>query len=197
MISLDLETKVLDSSQMLTNERILSVSIARRISGEPTSAGIEVETILLSRDDEESEKKLLEDLNEKLGEIKPLGVVGYAMRSYDIPLLSIKKQRHYQKYRSPLWKLIDTIESAAHVDLYFPLKRMGYRNLEEAIGSPRFENLPLRKTKSLFPSGEDKAKALYEAWKTGKEKFKKYAEGDTHDLLLIAEKLLINSEKIR
>lgn len=182
---------------MLTNERILSVSIARRISGEPTSAGIEVETILLSRDDEESEKKLLEDLNEKLGEIKPLGVVGYAMRSYDIPLLSIKKQRHYQKYRSPLWKLIDTIESAAHVDLYFPLKRMGYRNLEEAIGSPRFENLPLRKTKSLFPSGEDKAKALYEAWKTGKEKFKKYAEGDTHDLLLIAEKLLINSEKIR
>lgn len=197
MISLDLETKVLDRREMLTNEMILSVNIARRTSGELTHAGIEVETIILSREDEESEKELLENLNEKLGEIKPLGVVGYAMRGYDIPLLLIKKQRYYQKYVSPLWKLIDTLESAVHVDLQSPLKRIGCRKLEDAIYSPIFGNLPLKKTKSLFPSaGEDKAKAIYEAWKTDREKFKKYAEGDAHDTLLIAEKMLVDSGKI-
>jgi len=108
----------------------------------------------------------------------------------------MKKQRYYQKYGTPLWKLIDTLESAVHVDIQSPLKRMGYKKLEDAIYSPVFGNLPLKRTKSLFPSaGEDKAKAIYEAWKNDREKFKKYAEGDAHDTLLIAEKLLIDWEK--
>jgi len=88
MISLDLETKVLDRHEMLTNETILSVNIARRTSGELTHAGTEVETIILSREDDESDKQLLEQLNDKLAGIRPLGVVGYALKGYDIPLLS-------------------------------------------------------------------------------------------------------------
>jgi DNA polymerase elongation subunit (family B) len=93
VITLDVETRIPVRDMFLTGERILSVSLARRVSGEFMSGeGISVKTIFLDDEGEESEKELLTKLNEDLSEIKPLGVVGYGIRQYDIPLLVIKRE---------------------------------------------------------------------------------------------------------
>lgn len=78
----------------------------------------------LEKEDDDSEMALLESLNEELSAIKPLGVIGYGLRQYDIPLLVMKKQH----YNLLLWKLVDMTESAVHIDLYHLLKYKGYKN---------------------------------------------------------------------
>ena len=190
VISLDMETHV-SNEQFLTNERILSISFARRISGNlMDTKGIEVKTIFLNGENDESEKRLLEFFNNELGKIKPLGVLGYGLRQYDIPLLIIKKQH----YALLLWKLIDMTESAAHIDLYHLLKYQRYRKLDEAIDSPEFMGLPLKRTKHLVPKGgKEKGKEIYRLWMEDKDKLRLYCEGDVHDVLLIAEKLMVEA----
>ncbi len=127
VISLDLETKLMDPNEFLTNEPILSISFARRRSGKPmTGDAIEVKTLFLESEEDGSEKKLLEEFDRELETIKPLGVVGYGIRNYDITLLSIKKTRY--KLQQPPWKLIDMLESAVHIDIYHVLKYKRYKN---------------------------------------------------------------------
>ena len=188
VISLDIETHV-SNEQFLTNERILSISFARRISGNFMNAhSIEVKTLFLNGENDESEKRLLEIFNDELGKIKPLGVLGYGLRQYDIPLLIIKKQH----YGLLLWKLIDTTESAVSVDLYHLLKYKRYRKLDEVIDSTEFMRLPLKRTKTLVPKDrKKKGREIYRLWKENRDKFRMYCEGDVHDILLIAEKLMV------
>lgn len=192
VISLDIETHVLNE-QFLTNERILSISFARRISGNLMDAkGIEVKTIFLNGENDESEKRLLEIFNNELGKIKPLGVLGYGLRQYDIPLLIIKKQH----YGLLLWKLIDMTESVVHIDLYHLLKYKRYRKLDEAIDSPEFMGLPLKRTKHIVPKDrKEKGREIYRLWMEDRDKFGMYCEGDVYDVLLIAEKLMLEATK--
>ena len=187
VIFLDLETHVIDDN-FLSNERILSISYARRVSDNfLDSEGIEVTTLILDHDDDESEISLLNKLNDEIGKIRPLGVIGYGIRFYDIPLLTLKKERHPIK----LWKVIDMLESACHVDLYHILKQKGYRKLYEAINSNEFKELPLLRNKNIVPrSGEEKAKEIYRLWKEDRNNLEKYNKGDVHDTLLIAENFL-------
>lgn len=193
VISFDVETHVLDLSGFLKNERVLSISFARRVSGRfMDEHGIEVKTLFLDEDSDNSEVKLITNLDNVLSMIKPLCVIGYGLRQYDIPLLCIKKQH----YNLRLWKLIDMCESAAHIDLYHLLKYKRYKKLDDALASQEFSHLPLKKTKGLVPTDrEAKGKEIYRLWKEDREKLREYAEGEVHDMLLIAEK--ISSENFK
>jgi FAD synthase len=76
VISFDLETHVLDPTQFLKNERILSISFARSVSGRFTEGqGIETKTLFLEKEDDESEKKLLEKLDDEFSRWKSGKVV--------------------------------------------------------------------------------------------------------------------------
>jgi len=188
VISLDMETHISEPSHFLKDERILSISLARRISGDfMKENGIEIKTLFLRKEDDDSEKELLKSLDVVLSAIKPLGVIGYGLRNYDIPLLAMKKQHH----NLLLWKLIDMTESAIHIDLYHLLKYKRYKKLNQALSSTEFANLPLKRVGDIIPADRtEKGKEIFRLWKENKEDLKKYAEGEVHDILLIAEKLL-------
>ncbi len=193
VVAFDLETYVTDG--FLTNERILAASIARRVEGDFTKEeGIDIKTIILKEDSDESEVELLKEFGKELESIRPLCVVGYGIRQYDIPLMAIKKQ-HYgssMKRCSEFWKIVDFVESAVHIDLYHILKYKGYRKFDEVVYSKEFANLPLKRTKNIVSrERSDKASEIYQLWKKDREKLKAYVEGDAHDALLIAEKLLM------
>ena len=187
VISFDLETHVPDPSKFLTNERLLSISFSRRVSGTMMQAtGIETKILFLEKEDDESEVNLLRQLDYELSLIRPLCVLGYGLRQYDIPLLCIKKQH----YRLLLWKIIDLCESAVHIDLYHILKYKRYKKFEDVLSSHEFSNLPLKRIKALVPKDrEKKGKTIYRLWRDDREKLRRYAEGDVHDILLISEKL--------
>lgn len=191
VIALDMETHVQGPDKFLTDERILSVSYARRVSGKfMEGKGISVRTIFLDDESDESEKELLIELDKELSYIKPLVVIGYGIRQYDIPLLVIKKERYGKRHNLILWRLVDTTESAAVVDLYHLLKYKRYKKLEDVLTSQEFSRLPLRRTKQLVSRDrEEKSKEIYVLWKEDKDTLREYAEGEVHDYLIIAEYL--------
>ena len=193
VVSFDLETNV-KNLKFLTDERILAISLARRKKGNlMESKGVEIKTLFLKEDTNESEIELLRELGSELDRIKPLCVLGYGIRQYDIPLMAMKKQYYgkYMKAWSEFWKIVDFIESAVHIDLYHLLKYKRYRKFEEALNSSEFAGLPLKKTKRIVTENrKGKALEIYNLWKRNKEKLKNYIEGDVHDALLIAEKLV-------
>lgn len=188
VLSLDLETSVPEPTMFLTDERILSVSFSRRVSGELMQAsGVETKTLFLESDDDESEVELLNRLDYELGLIRPLCVIGYGLRQYDIPLLCIKKQR----YGLLLWKIIDLCESSIHIDLYHILKYQRYKRFEDAIFSPDFASLPLKRSKRLVTSDrEQKGKEIYRLWREDRDRLKEYQEGDVFDTLLLSERIM-------
>ena len=55
------------------------------------SKSIEVKTIILEKDNDESKEYLLFKLNEELDKIRPFCVTGYGIIYYDIPLLLLNK----------------------------------------------------------------------------------------------------------
>ena len=188
VISLDLETRVIEG-QFLKNERILAISYARRINGKfMETKGIETNTLILQNDSIESELELFQKFNIELKQIRPLCVVGYGLRYYDIPLLHMKR-RHYN---IPMWNIVDLIESTFQVDLYHILKYKRYKKLADVISSDEFSDLPLKRTKDIVSkSGMKKGEDIYRLWKDSKNGLINYVEGDTHDPLLIIEKLML------
>jgi DNA polymerase elongation subunit (family B) len=195
VIALDMETSAMDPNHFLTDERILAISFAWRSSGEfMRSEGISVKTIILDDESDESEKELLIKLNEELSRlrIKPLGVVGYCIRQYDIPLLVIKKEKYQKHYNlSDVWNIVDVTELAVIVDLYHILKYRGFKNMEKFLSAQESKDLPLKRAKYPVPtSREEKGEAIYRLWKEDRETFREYSEGEAHDFLLIAEYLV-------
>jgi len=218
VISIDLETKVIDQQYLSgkNEERILAIGIARRIDNNPINLdemkeneteklknGIETKVLFLEDDtNEEAEINLLMDFCEELERIKPLAVIGYGVRNYDIPLLAVKKQyygKNYKQYflKNLFWKLVDLVESAILIDLHPLLKSLyGVRKLEDIVRTDKFNKLKpfFEETKMLFPQkGEEKAKEIYNAWRHEREKLKRYLEGDCIIPLIIAEYLALNS----
>jgi len=193
VIAFDMETSA--RGRFLSDERVLSVSFARRSSGEPKkSEGIELKTLFLEEETDEAEVELLKCLDEALKGIRPLCLIGYGIRQYDVPLLVIKKQRYGERYKERYgqlpWALIDALESAVHLDLYHILKYKGYRKLEEVLSSQGFSHLPLKRTREgLPPNRVERGELIYRLWKEDRGKLKEYAEGEVHDMLLIAEEL--------
>jgi len=199
VVAFDIETSTRDR-RFFSGERVLSVTLARRSSGKlKNDEGIELKTLFLEEETDEAEIKLLKCLNEALEEIKPLCLIGYGIRQYDIPLLVIKKQQYGERYKQLYgqlpWKLIDALESALHIDLYHILKYKGYKKFDQVFSSEEFRHLPLRRTKKGLPSDKvEKGERIYRLWKENKEKLKEYTEGEVHDILLIAEELVLRGE---
>lgn len=194
IVALDLETRIEDKSDFLTNEIILGVSIARR---NPFSK-IEKKIIILNEETEESEYILLEELSQILLDWKPLVIVGYGCRDYDLPLLAMKKQKLKLEKRS-IWGISNILNGSIHIELsdlsrYLFTKKFGeprkYRSMAYVMKHKHFQDIPFIDTKSEFElSFEEKGKQIYESWKMKDSKFKNYLEAEAHDQLLIAEKI--------
>ena len=134
VVAFDMETKVIKNQEYLSNERILAIGLAKRSKGELTTRkGVDVKIIFLKRDSEKSEKNLLRKFGKILSEIRPLGVIGYGIRQYDIPLLAIKKQYYGTQLKTlpEFWKIVDFVESTVQIDLYHILKYRGIKKFEE------------------------------------------------------------------
>jgi hypothetical protein len=192
VVSLDVESDT-RSGLFLRDEYLLGISLAVRTSGSLTTIpGIKVKLFVTRAEEEAAEVELLEGVNEWLGGIRPLGVLGYCSRGYDIPLLVSKREKHRNRFAHPPWKLIDLLEQAVPVDLFFVLKtKYKLRTLAEAIDSPRFAHLPFRRQKHLVSkSGDQKANDIYALWKDDQRSFREYAEGDALNVLLIAEHII-------
>jgi DNA polymerase elongation subunit (family B) len=189
VISLDLETKVLDAQQFLTGERILSAALASRIDGE-----IEEHLYVLNNDDDDSEADLLARFDEYFRERRPLVLLGYNVTGYDLPLINMK----LRNVPRPLWGLRDCVERCYALDL----KHVVRFEISRGTGEPprilpmavieshsRFSHLPLLRTKQMLNDMEDKGVEIFRLWKEDRKKFELYAKGDAHDVLLLYEEL--------
>lgn len=197
IISLDMETAP-SRGEFLTNERILAIAIAKRVSGEFMSdEGIEVKSWLLSKDSDEREYTLLENFDKGL-KPRPLATIGFGIKGYDLPLLSIKMQRYNPeiatvKLRIPavkkLWSIIDMLERAVHLDLVIRLRfKLGVSKFDEVLDHEGFLHLPLRKVKHpTLPEGVSLGEYGYTIWREKPEDIKTLVEAHAHDVFLIAE----------
>lgn len=199
VISLDMETAPFRDIDFLTNERILAIAIARRMGGKfGESEGVEVKSWLLEEDSDASEYELLRKFNEAL-KPEPLGVVGYGIRVYDLPLLSIKMKRYDPqikdvKRRIPqaekLWHIINMLERSIYVDFMTRFRHTlgvkgGFDNLLE---HQKFSQLPLRRVKHpIHPQRKTKGEWSYTLWKERPEELKSLVEAQAHDALVITE----------
>lgn len=178
---------------MLTDERILCISMSRKVE-----AGLlETETFVLERDDDESEAELLVKLDEHLRSIKPIGVVGFANRGYDLPLLAIKLHHH----ETHLLHIGDTLRRALHLDVreiareYLWLRHSREPTyygltLSYLASHQAFSHLSLKKTELEIPSGADKGSAILELWNNDRRKLEAYSKEDAEIPLLLAEYIL-------
>jgi len=218
-IFFDLETYVpCYPEKMLTNERILSIAFSRRVNGDYCQKeGIEYNTLILRDDTDEEELSLLRDFNNVLERFRlsradacVLGVIGYGIRGYDTPLLSMKK-RYYRNYCEQrgsklegIWNVVDMNESTIHVDLYHFFKFFKHLGLETLkfsqivnFYSSTCPELPLMKTKLVVSEDPDKkGDELYKLWKYDRKRFEEYALGDVFNLQIITEKLIRDNYKV-
>ena len=89
IVSIDLETRV-HNGNFLDGERILAVSLSRRLK---KNAAVENKLILLEEQTNRGEKMLFSKLNDYLMTVRPLIVVGFNHRGYDLVLLSQKLRK--------------------------------------------------------------------------------------------------------
>jgi DNA polymerase elongation subunit (family B) len=200
ILCLDLETKVLSRKEFLTNERILAISLARRIDTK-----VETEVLVLQEETDEAEESLIARFDEIVRQIRPLILLGYNVSSYDIPLLTMK----LRMLPKPYWGIKDLLERSFILDTKYPVSfELANRDktnpkivgLDKVVNHPRFSHLPLMRSKNMLTlNGEiDKGVVIYELWKHQREDFVRYAKGDVHDVLIIFEELYgMNSRKMR
>jgi hypothetical protein len=198
VISLDLESSPMKDTDFLTNERILAIAIAKRLSGDFASdKGVEVKSWVLSEDSDMEEYKLLKDFNEELTP-EPLAVVGYGIRDYDLPLLSIKMKRYdpsiTAKQAIPnletLWHIVNILERAIILDLMTRLRfELKVSKFDEVIKHEKFTALPLKRVEHpIPPKGTSKGEYMYSLWKKNPSELRKLVEAHAYDILLIAER---------
>lgn len=189
IVSLDLETKVIDR-KFLNGETLLSACLSRRIDG-----SVRTQMLVLEEETPEAERRLLENLDASLGLIKPLVLVGFSHTGYDNVLLALK---HRQAGLRPLWNIVDALERCHMVDVKHAARfsiaqhdgtTPKILSLDKVLSHPLFSDLPLRNEKGLLNGPLEKGEMIYNMWKNEPEKFRRYAEGDSHDTLLVFERI--------
>jgi len=193
ILSLDLETKVLSPENFLTGESLLAVSLAYQDGGK-----IHTRVLMAERDDAESERKMLSELDSFLRDLRPLVIVGYNNTGYDLPLLTLKVRRS----PVPFWAVKDMLSRSFPLDMMHVVKFeiASYdrsvptvMSLEKVLRHPRFANLPLSNGKELINvEGVDKGQVIYDLWKNQRGIFEKYSESDAKDVLTIFNHLFID-----
>lgn len=191
VIFLDMETDV-RGENFLRDERILLISIGRCISKCLSSDGIKIKSFILESDSDDRELELLVKFNEELRRLRPLAVVGFGIRSYDIPLLAMKKQKYVNR-REYLWKIVDLVEQALHIDLCHMLRYYcNIKRFDEVYSHEYFSGLPFKRAKCLVTnmSRYEKGNYIFDLWIRDKEKLQNYCEGEVFDMILVTEKLI-------
>lgn len=201
VVSLDIEAslEIFDDPK----KTILSISVARR-----NNSKIEIQNFIIEDETPEEEVKIIKQLGAYCRDIKPLMLIGYGIRGFDLPILLIKTKQ-LEEYLEPngympeYWALIDTLRRSYILDIINRVKSeiARYTNnrprrisLDDAINHDRFKHLPFKKTKYIVSdllsnSNNNKWAAIHKLWKEDRDKFIKYIEGDVHDTLLLAEDL--------
>lgn len=185
IVSIDLETKVLDEGQFLSGEIVLGAAASWFESGKAT-------TKVLVLKEEADERSFFANLDLLIRSKRPLAVVGYNHTRYDLPLLSIKLQ---QLGKPTFWAIQDMISGSLPVDMLhfvkFELAKeskdgiLRPQSLAKVVEHPIFSSLPLMRTKKLLPTNQSKGPAIYEMWKNDTPGFERYVAGDAHDVLQI------------
>ena len=138
---------------------------------------------------------LFSKLNDYLMTVRPLIVVGFNHRGYDLILLS-QKLRKCGGFR--LWGLTEMLYRCYHLDVMHVVRFAIARHdgtfppilsLAKVIDHPMFSDLPLMRTKSIVTGSNDKGSKIYHMYLNNRQKFSQYATGDTHDTLLIFEEI--------
>jgi len=202
IIAFDFETKVLQETDFLSNETILGINVARRLSSdelEKTSFILEEETLA-------SQFKLLKQFSDLLLIWKPLVIVGYGIRFYDQPLLAIKNQLCLS-HNQNAYGIKNVVNGAIFIELadlstYVLLKNYNekrkYMKMTEIMQHKHFSNLPFIKTKEFYSNSfNDKGKRIYEDWKNKDRKFLDYLDGEAYNQLLIAERIIETELKVK
>ncbi|MEM4416077.1 MAG: 3'-5' exonuclease [Candidatus Caldarchaeum sp.] len=175
-IFIDLETDTREGV-LLSNERILAIGLLEYSSSDCRS-------LVLAKNNNESEKRLLSSFDEYLDNIEPDVVVGYGIRYYDIPLLSQK----YTLYRKglKLYGLSDMIDTSLIVDL---APFYGYRKLSNIILNLDGFDAHCKRLERESESSQ-KARWVYDKWRKSRRGFKKYLECDLKACRELYEQLL-------
>jgi len=192
VFSLDIETHVPTRNDMLTNERILGIGVCHR-----TKKELDSKLFVLNDDSDKAELNVLQQFDDYIKQNRPMGLVGYALRGYDIPLLEIKRHR----YGGPgLWAIRDLVRRTPSIDIQESVRdyllrlkgeKIGYRdlNLDNVCAEPCFRHLKFQNVKLEIPETMEKGEYIYRLWKDNTKKFKKYLCGDIQSPLLIAEEI--------
>lgn len=201
VVSLDIEAdlKTLDEPK----KPILSISTARR-----NANAIEIRKFVLESETVGDETRIFNEFGSFCEQVRPLVIIGYNIRRFDLPILSIKMRQLDElfkkdgRYQSGYWAFRDALTQSHVLDLINPVrfaigrydqKPSSFTSLENAIEHKRFQHLPFKKTKnivsSLIDSSHNKWDVIYKLWKENRADFDRYIEGDVHDTLLLAEEL--------
>lgn len=186
ILSIDLETLIRNTSDFLTGERIIAVSLSYFNPDMTTD-------LYIAQDDSEGEEdRILSQLDSFISTFKPGVIIGYNHSGYDIPLLRLK-MRH-RTYGKQLWSLKYYLSVSYCLDMMPVISDyLGeidgdykYRKLSDVVENEAFRHLDLDRKKDLVIR-EDKnvGEVIEELWRAGSSDFVDYCRGDTRDLLVL------------
>lgn len=186
--AIDIETLMTDGASFLSGERIIAVSLSWI-----DPVGILRSTVSVADgDSSDAEYNILQALDSKLESINPSIIIGYNHTGYDIPLIQMKikqlqfsmRLRNIEKYFGTSWCL-DLMYAIAD-DLWKYDGEYHIRKLDDVVIHERYKELPLLRVKDLVHlNGKTKGEAIKFLWENDRQKFVKYALGDSRDLILI------------
>ncbi len=186
VLSLDLETVILNKNSFLTNETIIAVSLSYY------TEDMQNELYISQGEDADSEFQILQKLDTFLGNFKPAILIGYNHTGYDIPLLRIKMAK--LPYAKQIWNAKYVLSTAYCLDMMQVISDFlgdydgdyRYRKLSEVVSHEAFRELPLdRKKHVVIRDDMNIGEAIYHMWKNGSPEFMEYCRGDTRDVLSI------------
>ncbi len=186
VVAIDLETLVEPERGFLSGESIIAVSLSMGLGK------IRTEVLVSDEDTPEEENRILHELDSILQSASPEVIIGYNHTGYDLPLLQMKTRN--RGYDSQLWNVKYYLGTAYTLDMMYVIaldledggERYRMRKLMDAVNHNRYSELPLMRVKELAVSeGKGKGEVIRDLWRNDREKFLKYCEGDTHDILAI------------
>lgn len=188
----DLETLVADTGGFLRGERIISASICER-SGQNIACNV----FVAESDSHGEEMKVLQDLDQRMGEIAPDIILGYNHTGYDIPLIMTKikilpwedRLRNLEFYFGTAWCL-DMMYIISE-DVYGKTGNYRTKKLSEILSMDIYNELPTMKVKGISDiESMNKGEAIKFLWENHRDDFIKYSHGDSHDLLVLFEHIM-------
>ena len=186
LLSIDLETLIRNTSDFLTGERIIAISLSYY------DPELKTELYIAQDDTDEEEDRILSQLDSFIASFRPGIIIGYNHSGYDIPLLRLKMRK--RTYEKQLWNLKYYLAVSYCLDMMPVISDyLGnidgdykYRKLSEVVENDVFRHLELDRKKDLVIR-EDMhvGQVIEELWRTRSGDFEEYCRGDTRDLMVL------------